>query len=139
MNPEVLLRLVWALGIVAAGLLGYAAYNRFLLVRSRSRRSGLEESRPGLPVLLYFTTPTCVPCKTVQRPAIQQLKDSLGESLQVVEIDAASRPEVADQWGVMSVPTTYIIDSKGQPRYVNHGVAQYDKLSRQLASINIGG
>ena len=139
MNPDVFLRLLWALAIVAVGLTASALFNRFLLIRSRSRRLGLEQSEQGRPVLLYFTTPTCVPCKTVQRPAIERLKNALGESFQVVEIDATSRPEVASQWGVMSVPTTYIIDSLGQPRYVNHGVAQFEKLSRQMANISSGG
>jgi hypothetical protein len=39
----------------------------------------------------------------------------------------------------LSVPTTYIIDSQGQPRFVNHGVALYEKLSRQLANLASGG
>lgn len=138
MNLDVIHRLLWASAIIAAGLTTYFMFNRYLLTRSHSRRMGLEQSEPGRPVLLYFTTPSCVPCKTVQRPVIQRLKDDHGESFQVVEIDATTRPEVASQWGVMSVPTTYIIDSRGQPRYVNHGVAQYEKLSRQLANINIG-
>ena len=136
MDPDVLLRLLWALAIVATGVTAYMVFNRYLLTRSRFRSSGLEQVEQGRPILLYFTTPTCAPCKTIQRPAIQKLKDALGEGFQVVEIDAAARPEVASQWGVMSVPTTYIIDSLGHPRYVNHGVAQFEKLSRQLAKIN---
>jgi len=138
MSPDVLLRFLWALAIIAVGLAVYMGMNRYLLFRSRSRRLGLEQAENGRPVLLYFTTPTCAPCKTVQRPAIQRLKESFGESFEVVEIDASARPEIASQWGVLSVPTTFVIDSKGHPRYVNHGIAQYDKLSRQLANIKPG-
>ena len=99
------------------------------------RVPGLERLRPGVPVLLYFTTPTCAPCKTVQRPAIERLQERIGEGLEVVEVDASSQPELASQWGVLSVPTTFIIDAQGNPRYVNHGVAPLDKLQRQFAEI----
>ena len=43
------------------------------------------------------------------------------------------RPTVADHWGVLSVPTTFIIDPQGQPRRVNHGLTSRSKLAVQLA------
>ena len=132
---EPLYRLLIALGIVLAGLLLYRAIHSATLARARSQAPGLERTRPGVPVLLYFTTPTCAPCKTVQRPAIQRLQERIGERMEVVEVDASIQPEVASQWGVLSVPTTFIIDAQGNPRYVNHGVAPLDKLQRQFAEI----
>jgi thioredoxin-like negative regulator of GroEL len=95
----------------------------------------LEQQRPGVAAILYFTTPTCQPCKTVQRPALRKLGELLGDRLQIVQVDATDRPDLADYWGVLSVPTTFIIDSKGQPRRMNHGVASAQKLLRQLESI----
>lgn len=132
---EPVFRLVFALGVVLAGVMLYRLVNSATLARARLRAPGLERARPGVPVLLYFTTPTCAPCKTVQRPAIQRLLEQSGERLEVVEVDAASRPEIANQWGVLSVPTTFVIDARGNPRYVNHGVAPLDKLQRQFAEI----
>jgi thiol-disulfide isomerase/thioredoxin len=133
-------RLLLALVIVLAGVMLYRLLNTLTLRRARlvqvhSRVPGLEGARPGLPVLLYFTTPTCSPCKTVQRPAIQRLQENLGQQLEVVEVDAASQPEIASQWGVLSVPTTFLIDAQGNPRYVNHGVAPLEKLQRQYADL----
>lgn len=136
MNPELLTRLVWVLVLAMAGIAGYYLWTRLSLLRAGSRRLGLEGVERGRPVLVYFTTPSCAPCKTIQRPAIQRLMSLMGEYLQVVEIDASRQPEVADHWGVMSVPTTYILDVNGQPRHVNHGVARFEQLSRQLANIN---
>jgi len=95
----------------------------------------LETIRPGIPAILYFTTPTCVPCKTVQRPALAHLQERLGDSIQVIEIDAAAQPELANYWGVLSVPTTFIIDGRGRPRRVNHGVSSADKLQRQIEEV----
>ena len=132
---ELVTRLLWTLGIVGAGLFLYRLANGAILARVRGKRLGLESVRLGTPVLLYFTTPTCAPCKTIQRPAIQKLQQRVGERLQVVEIDASARPEVASQWGVLSVPTTFIIDKQGRPRHVNHGVATADKLLKQVHEI----
>ena len=134
-SSPVLLRLAWAIGLIAAGLLLFRLANRLILGRARSHLPGLDDIRRDVPLLVYFTTPTCAPCKTIQRPAIQRLQECMGERLQVIEIDAAARPDVAGQWGVMSVPTTFIIDASGQPRHVNHGVTPQDKLLRQLEDI----
>jgi peroxiredoxin len=68
----------------------------------------------------------------LQRPAIQKLSTYLGDKLQVLEIDASRQPEVANRWGVLSVPTTFVIDTKGKVRHINHGVAKADQLLMQI-------
>lgn len=133
--PVLLTRLALALAIMAAGLLAYRLVNRWILARAAHANinlPGLSNSRRQTPILLYFTTPTCAPCKTTQRPAIQRLQAQLGEALQVIEINAAAQPEIASRWGVLSVPTTFILDPQGRPRHVNHGVTLQDKLLRQV-------
>ncbi len=60
---------------------------------------------------------------------------SLKDDLQLIEIDVTIQPNLADAWGVLSLPTTFIIDSIGQPRGVNHGVAMEEKLLAQLEKI----
>jgi len=130
-NP-ILIRLLAALGIIAAGLLVFRLANGLALARLRAHRPAFGPAESGKPVLLYFTTPTCAPCKTVQRPAIHRLQELAGDRLQIVEIDASLQPEVASQWGVLSVPTTFIIDATGAPRYVNHGVTSAEKLLDQF-------
>lgn len=135
LTGDAVYRLLIAIGIILTGAALYRLINVATLARSRVWVSGLERARRGVPVLLYFTTPTCAPCKTIQRPAIQRLQERIGERLEVIEIDAASQPEIASRWGVLSVPTTFIIDAQGNPRYVNHGVAPLDKLQRQLSEI----
>jgi thiol-disulfide isomerase/thioredoxin len=134
-NDLFLWRLLAALALIAAGLLAYRLVNYLVLARARGRFAAFETASLGMPVLLYFTTPTCAPCKTVQRPAIQRLQEQVGARLQVIEVDAAASPEVASQWGVLSVPTTFVIDSNGRPRHVNLGVASAEKLLDQFAEI----
>ena len=113
MATEVFSRALLALAIAGVGYGVYELTSRAVLMRA-SKRSylGLEGFRPGAPAILYFTTPTCMPCKTVQRPAIQSVQQQIGD-VQVIEVDASTQPELANHWGVLSVPTTFIINSKG--------------------------
>lgn len=134
-GSSILLRLVLALFIVAGGLVIYRLFNTLMLARVNARRPGLQQARPGVPALLYFTTPTCAPCKTVQRPAIQRVQEKVGDRLQVIEIDASQQTDLAGQWGVLSVPTTFVIDAAGRPRHVNHGVTPPEKLLRQVSEV----
>ncbi|OIO84179.1 MAG: hypothetical protein AUK01_10220 [Anaerolineae bacterium CG2_30_57_67] len=107
-------------------------YQYWARLRTPDLFPDLGTLRPGASTLVYFTTPTCAPCKTLQRPAIQQVSQLLGDALQVLEIDAAQRPEVARRWGVLSVPTTFVIDPRGKVRHVNNGVARAEQLLIQL-------
>ncbi len=137
---EILNRLLIAVGISLFGLGLYWGWSRWQLRRLNHRRTagipGLATLRPDVPAILYFTTPDCVPCRTAQRPALGRLQADLGEGLQIVEVDAIARPDLADYWGVLSVPTTFIIDSAGQPRRVNHGVTSAEKLKQQLEEVS---
>jgi thioredoxin 1 len=131
MSIEILQRLGFTVLLILVGIIAYQLINRITLAHAASRK-GSSLFPSGKPTLLYFTTPTCAPCKTIQRPAINLIRDSLGEKIQVVEIDAADQPQIASAWGVLSVPTTFIIDQQGKPCYVNHGITSSGKLKRQL-------
>lgn len=128
-------RLVLAIGIILIGLVLYWIINRVLLLRTRDKGMGLPFDLSGRPAILYFTTPACVPCKTIQRPAVQKILEMYAGRLDVIEVDATEEIDLARQWGVLSVPTTFIIDSRGVPRFVNHGVTRADKLIVQINSI----
>ena len=135
MNPEILLRFALSIGIILLGLGSYWLLNQRLLMRARNNLFTLFKTFPDKHVIVYFTTPDCVPCKTIQRPALDKVTALFGEELQVVEIDATERPDLAKIWGVMSVPTTFLLDSRGQARYVNNGVARVEKLMEQIQTL----
>jgi thiol-disulfide isomerase/thioredoxin len=88
--------------------------------------------RPDTPAIIYFTTPGCVPCRTQQQPALQQLADELGDGVQIVKIDATEEPATADRWGVFSAPTTFVVNPKKQVHSVNYGFADSQRLKQQL-------
>ena len=135
MSSEILLRFLLAAGIIVLGVFAYWLINQRLLIRARNNVFTLFNTLPNKPVLVYFTTPDCVPCRAVQRPAINQVTTLLGEKLQVIEIDATERPDLAKVWGVMSVPTTFLLDEHGEARYVNNGVARAEKLMEQIQTL----
>jgi thiol-disulfide isomerase/thioredoxin len=136
MNTDIVLRFGLAVVIIAAGLSAYWLFNQRLLGRAQGRVFGLVDTLPNKPMIVYFTTPDCVPCKTIQRPALSTVLSLTGDGVQVFEIDATQRPDLAKEWGVMSVPTTFLLDARGEARYVNNGVTRVEKLMEQLQSLS---
>ena len=132
---EILLRFGLAIVIIGLGAFAYWLVNQRLLVRARNNVFTLVGKYPNKPVLVYFTTPDCVPCKTVQRPAIDRVSSLLGKKVEVIEINAYEQPDLAKTWGVMSVPTTFVLDAQGEARYVNNGVARAEKLLEQIQTL----
>jgi thiol-disulfide isomerase/thioredoxin len=113
-------------------LVGLVAYRLWTVRQKRAAPSDplLSSLQPGIPAVVYFTTPNCLPCKTVQAPALARLETDLG--VQVVRVDATEQPETAARWGVLTAPTTFIIDGRGQTSAVNNGVADFHTLKRQI-------
>jgi thiol-disulfide isomerase/thioredoxin len=134
-TTDILLRFGLAIVIIGLGAFAYWLLNQRLLVRARNNIFSLFSTLPNKPVLVYFTTPDCAPCKTIQRPAINRVSHLLGGKVEVVEIDATERPDLAKAWGVMSVPTTFVVDTRGEARYVNNGVARAEKLLEQIQTL----
>jgi thiol-disulfide isomerase/thioredoxin len=96
----------------------------------------LSRLQMGIPTIVYFTTPHCIPCKTQQQPALSKIRETLGdEGVQIIQIDATEDTDSADRWGVFSAPTTFVLDRQGKAQSVNYGVADVPKLLKQLNSV----
>ena len=134
MNP-LLIRVLLTFGLVLLGLAVYWLVNRLIVVRAGKKHPGLDGYLLGKPAVVYFTMEGCVPCKTSQRPALEKLSAQVGGQIQIIEVDVVARPELAESWGVLSVPTTFIVDRSGRPRRVNHGVALAEKLLNQIEQV----
>jgi len=135
MSP-LLLRVLITLGLLLFGIGVYWLVNRVIVVRAGRKHNGLAGFSPGKPAVVYFTMDGCVPCKTTQRPALEKLSAIVAGQVQVIEVDVVATPELAERWGVLSVPTTFIVDRYGRPRRVNHGVALAEKLLNQLEQVS---
>jgi len=128
-------RLLMVVLVATIAVTVYQLYTRRQLATVTANRHIdpiLQGLLPNVPAIIYFTTPSCIPCKVQQQPALHRLKTELGENVQIIQIDATEQPDAADRWGVLSAPTTFVLNAQGQPNAVNHGVADEHKLKRQL-------
>ncbi len=124
------------IGLFIVGALVFSVYRRYTLHRAAANATTdplLRKLKPGVPAIIYFTTPDCIPCRVQQQPVLQQLVEELGEDrVQIVKVDATVEVETASRWGVMTAPTLFILDTNGQPRQVFYGVTGVEKLKQQL-------
>lgn len=121
--------------IITSAILFYRLAHWILLRRRAAQGLGFEGFEPGRPAILYFTAPGCMPCITIQKPALEAITEQYGESIQIFEFDAVAEPQMATKWGVLSVPTTFIIDSFGRPRKINNRTTTSDRLIAQLDKV----
>src|SRR5574340_640700 len=132
-------RVAITLAIIGLGC-GLYALGRRLQLRWASHSVGSSPwsaLKPGVPAVVYFWSETCLPCKTVQSPALNQLEQEMGqERILIVSVNALQQPEIAQEWGVFSVPTTFILDRSGQPQQVNHGIVGVERLRRQIEMLS---
>ena len=67
----------------------------------------LQASRP---VLVDFFATWCGPCK-MMAPVIDELADELAGQVDVYKIDVDDNPELAQRYGVMSIPTLIVFEN----------------------------
>jgi len=142
----VLERLLIAGALVAAILLVIAAGRRWYTwrnaridgrLRAQAREAGTSASDAstqagGRPRIVYFTTQTCVVCKAQQEPAIAALLQRRDDVV-VERHDAVEERGIADEYGILSVPTTAVYDAAGQLVNVNRGFAPASLLLAQVS------
>jgi thiol-disulfide isomerase/thioredoxin len=126
-------RLLVLLAVVAAaGILLAVLSWRTRRYRAVSAADLLPAPRGTRALVIAFTTPDCAPCRTAQRPALERLHDAHPYHVDVREIDATVAPELADRFGILSVPSTVVISRQGHVLAINHTLAPATKLAAQL-------
>lgn len=85
----------------------------------------LVAAAPTDDVLLSFSSPTCVDCRSME-PTLRRLAAS---GRRVERIDVAARPEIARQFGVTSVPC-FVLIAGGRSAGRIDGPASYDRLEQ---------
>jgi thiol-disulfide isomerase/thioredoxin len=140
-------RLVIAAVVVAGVAIGLAAARLALRVRDRRILARLRsESRAdaprvagqtsGVPRIVYFTTTSCVVCRLQQEPAMERLREALPEIV-IEHHDAVADRELADQYGILSVPTTAVYDRAGELVTINRGFAPVAQLFAQATGAEV--
>ncbi|MCK9487461.1 MAG: thioredoxin family protein [Dehalococcoidia bacterium] len=117
---------------IALGRRWYEARNARIEVRLRQSVPAIAGAgRAVAPRIVYFTTRTCVVCKAQQEPAMAALRQRV-QDLVVERHDAVEERSLADEYGVLSVPTTAVYDRQGQLVTVNRGFTPAAVLLAQV-------
>ncbi len=85
--------------------------------------------------ILAFSSADCKQCHQLQAPVLRRVQEKYGVTVTVVEVDATTNPELVQQYHVLTVPTTVIIDASGRARAVNYGFANTQRLLAQVDAV----
>lgn len=125
--------LILAVIVAAVAIIWLGLRWRSSRIRRRGAADLLQVLADPQPLVLAFSTPECVPCRTQQKPALDELLRRYPDTLEVREVDATVQPELAERFGIMTVPTTVVINHYGRVVAINHGVARWERLASQLS------
>ncbi len=90
-----------------------------------------ETQQSEQPVLVYFVSAHCAPCKTLT-PLVEQLNAEWAGALRVVKIDVLAHMRTALWYGVMSAPELILFKDGRQVARV-HGYVPKQKLLEKFA------
>lgn len=68
-----------------------------------------EVLKSDKPVLVDFWATWCAPCR-MQGPIIEELADERSD-IKVGKLDVDENPEIAEKYGIMSIPTLLVIEN----------------------------
>ncbi len=85
--------------------------------------------------ILAFSSEDCKQCHQLQAPVLRRVREQHGDTVAVVEIDAVASPQLAQQYHILTVPSTVILDAAGQAHAVNYGFANTQRLLQQIDEV----
>ena len=119
--------------LVSVSLLAFQGFSRWQRAQLSGGVTGGDRAATR-PTILYFRSDACAPCQTQAR-ILDVLTAQYQGGLTVQRIDTDEEPEMARRYHVLTLPTTLIMDKKGQVHHINYGLADTRKLARQLESV----
>ncbi len=72
-----------------------------------------EKIKEGKPLIVDMGSDTCVPCKMI-KPVLEEIAEEYKGDLNVIILDVHEYMEIAQELGVMSIPTQFFYDKEGK-------------------------
>ena len=127
--------LLVAVAVVAARRYAAHTATRVMTAAADPLWATLGAVPDGRRTLVTFSTPSCAACHKAQAPAVSRVEQQFGaDALRVIRVDAAERPEIAEAFGVLTVPSTVVLAEAGHVVAINQGFAPTVRLVEQLQS-----
>jgi thioredoxin 1 len=121
--------------LIAASRVFVAARRRRALAAAPFITAG-GAGEAGLVRVLAFSTPQCQQCRLLQKPALVEVAAQT-ERVEILSIDALEQPELAERYGILTVPSTVVLAPNGRASAVNYGFAPARVLLEQIAGASI--
>lgn len=76
-----------------------------------------EKTKKGVVVVDFFAT-WCGPCRMMS-PILDEIKDEVGDKVEIYKVDVDDDEKLARRFGVMSIPTIFIfVDGEIQEKHI---------------------
>jgi thioredoxin 1 len=92
-----------------------------------------EITASPIPVLVEFWAEWCPPCRLIA-PILDSIAAEYADRLRVCKVNSDERPELAQRYGVMSVPTILVF-SQGELSQRMVGARSRSRLLEELAEL----
>ncbi len=89
-----------------------------------------EVLKSDIPVLVDFWAVWCGPCRMLA-PAVAEIAEEYDGTVKVGKIDVDAEPELANRFGIMSIPTILVFKN-GEITGTSVGYCQKEKLIAML-------
>ena len=121
--------------LIMAGRAFVAARRRRALAAAPFTPAG-NAGETGPVRVLAFSTPQCQQCRLLQKPALAEVAAQT-EQVEILSIDALEQPELAERYGILTVPSTVVLAPNGRASAVNYGFAPARVLLEQIAGASM--
>src|SRR5262245_1001410 len=120
-----------ALGLLACGMVlagrRYVEQRRRRVLEMEAPPIGLATPGDVVVRILAFSTAGGRQWRAMRGPALRRVVEARDVRVVVLEVDARSSSELAQRYGVLTLPTTVVLDSTGRARAINYGFANSAK------------
>jgi thioredoxin 1 len=105
-------------------------------IASANRASHQFKKFSKIPTIVYFWSSGCPVCKMTQKKILDEILAEYGkERLALTAYNTDEAPDVAKEWGVRTLPTTFLLDSTGVIKHANNGLVVSETLRKQLETM----